>query len=127
MLDWVDTCGTTPNCWHFRDTDRKHPRNGQSYFNSALFSPNALGIQGDAPRRPSYGPGANNWDMTLHKATKLTESKSLELRFEAFNAFSHAQFCGNGSVDGNINDTTFGKVVKAVPSRISQVALKFLL
>lgn len=29
-------------------------------------------------------------------------------------------------VDGNINDATFGTVVKAAPPRISQVALKFL-
>jgi len=103
-----------------------NPRNGQPYFNTALFSPNPLGTQGDAARRPFYGPGVNNWDVALHKTTKLREGKSLEFRFETFNTFNHTQFDGNGSVDGNINDTTFGKVVKAAPPRISQVALKFL-
>jgi hypothetical protein len=103
-----------------------NPRNGQPYFNTALFRPNALGTQGNAPRRPFYGPGVNNFDAALHKLTKLKEGKSLEFRFEAFNAFNHAQFDGSGSVDGNINDATFGKVVKAAPPRISQVALKFL-
>jgi len=103
-----------------------NPRNGQPYFNTALFTPNALGTQGNAPRRPFYGPGVNNWDIALHKVTKLTEGKSFELRFETFNTFNHAQFDGNGSVDDNINDATFGKVVKAAPPRISQVALKFL-
>jgi hypothetical protein len=47
--------------------------------------------------------------MALHKVTKISESKSLELRFETFNTFNHAQFYGNGSVDRNINDATFGK------------------
>ena len=103
-----------------------HPRNGQPYFNTALFSPNALGTQGNAPRRPFYGPGVNNWDMALHKITKLTESKSIEFRFETFNTFNHAQFYGAGSVDGNINDATFGKVLKAAPPRISQAAVKFV-
>jgi Carboxypeptidase regulatory-like domain len=103
-----------------------NPRNGQPYFNTALFSPNPLGTQGNAARRPFYGPGVNNFDVALHKLTKLTESKSLEFRFETFNTFNHAQFDGSGSVDGNINDGTFGKVVKAAPPRISQVALKFL-
>jgi hypothetical protein len=103
-----------------------NPRNGQPYFNTSLFSPNPLGTQGDAARRPFYGPGVNNFDMALHKVTKLTESKALEFRFETFNTFNHAQFDGNGSVDGNINDATFGKVVKAAPPRISQVALKFI-
>ena len=102
-----------------------NPRNGQPYFNTALFSPNSLGTQGNAPRRPFYGPGVNNFDTALHKLTKLTENKSIEFRFETFNTFNHAQFDGNGSVDGNINDATFGQVVKAAPPRISQVALKF--
>lgn len=103
-----------------------NPRNGQPYFNAALFSPNSLGTQGNVARRPFYGPGVNNFDMALHKVTKVSESKSLELRLETFNTFNHAQFYGNGSVDGNINDATFGKVVKAAPPRISQVALKLL-
>jgi hypothetical protein len=102
-----------------------NPRNGQPYFNIALFSPNTLGTQGNAPRRPFYGPGVNNWDIALHKVTKLTERKSLELRLETFNAFNHAQFYGSSSVDGNISDATFGKVLRAVPPRISQLALKF--
>jgi hypothetical protein len=102
-----------------------NPRNGHSYFNTALFSPNALGTQGNAPRRPFYGPGVNNWDIALHKVTKFTESKSLELRLETFNAFNHAQFYGTSSVDGNISDATFGKVLRAAPPRISQLALKF--
>jgi hypothetical protein len=102
----------------------RNPRNGQPYFNTALFSPNALGMQGNAPRRPFYGPGANNWDLAIHKFTKLTESKSLELRLETFNTFNHAQFYGSNSVDGNIGDATFGKVLRAAPPRISQLALK---
>ena len=106
----------------------QNPRNVQSYFYMALFTSNppALGTQGDAPRRPFCGPGVNNFDMVLHKVTKLSESKSLELRIETFNTFNHARFYGNGSVDGNINDPTFGEVVKAASPRISQVALKLL-
>jgi hypothetical protein len=103
-----------------------NPRNGQPYFNTALFSPNSLGTQGNSARRAFYGPGINNFDAALHKITKLTESKSLEFRLETFNTFNHAQFDGSGSVDGNINDAAFGKVVKAAPARISQAALKFL-
>ena len=103
-----------------------NPRNGQPYFNTALFQGPArgqpLGTQGNAPRRPFFGPGINNWDMALHKITKLTESKSLEFRFEAFNTFNHAQF---GLPDGNITDATFGLVTTANPGRILQFGLKF--
>ena len=37
-----------------------NPRNGLPYFNTALFTPNALGTQGDAKRRFFYGPGIDN-------------------------------------------------------------------
>ena len=30
------------------------------------------------------------------------------------------------SVDGNLNDSTFGQILKSQPGRVSQVALKFL-
>jgi hypothetical protein len=102
------------------------PRNGRPYFNTSLFTHNALGTPGTSPRRFFYGPGFNNFDMALHKITKITEGKSLELRLETFNTFNHAQFYPNGSVDGNIDSSTFGHVLKAAPPRISQFALKFL-
>jgi hypothetical protein len=102
-----------------------NPRNGLPYFNTALFTPNALGTQGNVKRRFFYGPGINNFDVALHKMTRLTESKSLEFRLETFNTFNHAQFYPNGSVDGNISSPTFGHVLKAASPRIGQVAFKF--
>lgn len=44
---------------------------------------------------------------------------------ETFNTFNHPQFFGANSVDGNINDTTFGQVVSAMSPRLMQAALKF--
>jgi hypothetical protein len=102
----------------------RNPRSGLPLFNTSLFTSNALGTPGTSSRRFFYGPGINNFDVALHKTTKITEGKSLEFRFETFNTFNHAQFYPNGSVDGNINSSTFGHVLKAAPPRISQVALK---
>jgi hypothetical protein len=102
-----------------------NPRNGQPYFNTSLFTPNALGTPGNSSRRPFYGPGMDNDDLAVHKITKFTESRTLEIRFETFNAFNHAQFFGGSSVDGNISSATFGYVTHAAPPRISQVAAKF--
>jgi hypothetical protein len=62
--------------------------------------------------------------MTAQKIVKLTESKSLDFRLDAFNLFNHAQFYGPQSVDGNINDPSFGYIVGAAPPRILQLALK---
>ena len=102
-----------------------NPRNGRPWFNTAAFTPTALGTQGNSKRRMFYGPGIDDYDMALHKVTKFTEGRSLELRLEMFNVFNHAQFYPNGSVDGNIDDATFGQVLKAADPRIGQIAAKF--
>jgi hypothetical protein len=46
---------------------------------------------GNAKRRNFYGPGIENFDMTLQKNLRLTEAKSLQFRAEAFNAFNLRQ------------------------------------
>jgi hypothetical protein len=102
----------------------RNPRNDSQAFNTKLFSPNALGTIGTSSRRFFYGPGINNYDMALRKITRVTEAASLEFRFETFNTFNHAQFDGANAVDGNINDSTFGQILKSQPGRVSQLALK---
>lgn len=102
-----------------------NPRNGKPYFNTAAFTPNALGTPGNASRRMFYGPGMDDYDMALHKITSLGGDRTLEARIEMFNVFNHAQFYPDGSVDGNIDDINFGHVEKAADPRIGQVALKF--
>jgi hypothetical protein len=102
-----------------------NPRNGKSEFNTAAFSPETLGQLGNASRRFFYGPGISNFDMTLTKLLRITESKSLEFRLEVFNAFNHSQFYGPASVDGEVNDPHFGQIVSAAAPRLVQLATKF--
>jgi hypothetical protein len=103
-----------------------NPRNGRPYFDPSQFSENALGTPGTAARRFFYGPGMDNYDMALLKNFRLTESKSLQFRLEAFNVFNHAQFFGPQSVDGNIDSSSFGQVVSATAPRLVQLGVKFL-
>lgn len=104
-----------------------NPRHG-AYFNSSQFSENTLGTPGTSRRRFFSGPGMDNYDLALLKSVRLTEAKSLQFRFEAFNAFNHAQFFGPQAVDGNIADLggTFGEVVSAQPARVAQLGAKFI-
>ena len=101
------------------------PRNGLPYFNTSLFTPNALGTPGTASRRSFHGPGALNFDLALLRTFRLTESKALQFRLETFNTFNHTQFFGPVAVDGGIDTALFGHVVKAAPPRLMQIALKF--
>jgi len=101
------------------------PRNGMPYFNTALFSPNALGTPGTASRRSFYGPGAINFDLALRRNFRFTDTRQLEFRLETFNTLNHTQFFGPVSVNGDIDSALFGQVVKAAPPRLVQAALKF--
>ena len=78
-----------------------------------------------APRRFFHGPGINDFDVEVTKNLRLTESKSIDFRVEAFNVFNRAQFYGPAAVDGVINDPNFGQVVAAAPPRLMQLAMKF--
>ena len=100
-----------------------NPRKGGQYFNTSLFSFEAIGQLGNSPRRFFSGPGINNWDLALLKDVRLTESKTLELRGEFFNIFNHAQF---GAPSGDINNSAFGVVTSAGSGRIAQIAAKFI-
>jgi hypothetical protein len=102
------------------------PRNGNAYFNTSLFSENALGTPGTSKRRFFYGPGMDNYDVALLKKIRLTESKSFQIRLEGFNVFNHAQFFGPQAVDGNIDSSTFGDVISAAPPRLVQLGAKFI-
>jgi hypothetical protein len=104
-----------------------NPRKGGTYFNTSLFSDEPLGQIGNAKRRFFYGPGLNNWDMALLKDTKLTESKTIQFRFEAFNIWNHTQFSGQLSPGfGVFGSSGFGVISAAYDPRILQVGLKFL-
>jgi len=105
-----------------------NPRNGRAAFNTTLFPTNVtpyLGQIGNSPRRFFYGPGLNNFDMSLQKEITITEKKVIQLRVEAFNVFNHAQFFGAASVNGNISSAGFGQIVNAMPPRQVQLAAKF--
>jgi hypothetical protein len=81
--------------------------------------------------------GVNNFDFILSKRTPFGgESRYLELRFEAFNAFNHTQFgpipestnSGGTSPTGvnlNVNSATFGQFQSARESRVIQLGARF--
>lgn len=102
----------------------RDPRGGGEYFNKSLFTANALGTPGSASRRSFYGPGTVNFDLALLRRIALSDTKALQFRLETFNTFNHAQFFGPAAVNGDFDSDLFGRVVKASPPRLVQLAVK---
>jgi|SRR5262249_4141829 len=71
--DLLDTPDFTPGPLQIHT----NPRDGKPAFNADLFSLPALGTLGTSSRRFFYGPGIENFDMTLTKNLRLTETKSM--------------------------------------------------
>src|SRR5581483_7153822 len=102
-----------------RITDPRNPNH--TFFNADAFAPGPLGAFGNANRQFFHGPGINNFDISLMKSTKITESKAFEIRAEFFNVFNHAQFF---NPDGDLNGQ-MGVVTSARAPRIGQISAKF--
>ena len=59
------------------------------YFNPSAFSAPAYGTVGNVGRDSLTGPGYADWDLSLLKDTKLTETTRLQFRAEFFNVLNH--------------------------------------
>jgi len=86
---------------------------------------------GNAPKDVFRGPGINNFDISIAKNWPLwKESRTLQFRFEMYNAFNHTQF---SSIDtgarfdarGNQTNTLFGSYIAAAEPRRVQLGLRF--
>ena len=100
-------------------------------------APNTFGTCGVGNIR---GPGYADVDLSLHKNFLITETKSLEFRFETLNTFNHPVWTFSGgpasgsfdpayNADGTVNTTTgnanFGRVTGSQGARQLQFGLKF--
>ncbi len=95
----------------------------------------AIGIFGTCSVGNVRGPGYANFDLSLHKDFLITESKRLEFRFEALNAFNHPVWTfSGGPADGSFDpsgscatcaNATFGRITGSQGARDLQFALKF--
>jgi hypothetical protein len=94
------------------------------WFNPAAYTaPQALYRNGDAGKGSLRGPAQYVFNLSLAKSFMITENKSLELRWENFNAFNHVNLSlPQSTVDvsgaGQITST-------ASPMRQMQLGLHF--
>ncbi len=103
---------------------------GPGYINASAFAaPPGGGIYGDGTGYGNsgvgilLGPGQFNWDFTLIKDTKITETQTLQFRTEFYNAFNTPQFANPNTAIG----PTLGQITAtSVNPRIIQFGLKYV-
>ena len=92
-----------------------------AYFRTQAFAPAAIGSFGNSARNLVTGPGGWNLDLGIFKTTRINERFDVQLRWELFNAFNHANL-GNPVVA--VNSAAFGQINTVTGPRIMQVGMK---
>jgi hypothetical protein len=108
----------------------KYPKKVSQWFSPSSFStPTAswlgggnLGF-GTAGRDSVVGPGRVDFTTSLYKSFAITERAHVDLRFESFNTFNHAEF---NNIDSTYNSGTPGAVTSEWGPRVLQLGGKFV-
>jgi hypothetical protein len=95
------------------------------WFDTSAFVDPAPYTFGNSGRNVLIGPGLFNFDLSLFKNFRITESKRVQVRAEFFDLFNHPHF----TIPGQTMDTSTLGVISSANSgadgRIVQFALKF--
>jgi hypothetical protein len=100
-----------------------HGQQVRQFFNTGLFTRNAVGTFGNAGRNILTGPRLFQMNLSVFKTTKINEQASWQLRAEAFNAFNNVNFNNPGTTVGT---SSFGIISSAADPRILQFGIKVL-
>ena len=88
--------------------------NQHLWFDPTAFTVPDLYVYGNSGRNIIVGPRFSSADLSLQKAFAFTEKVHLELKWDAFNAFNHANLSNpNSSVD----TSTAGQITGIVDFR----------
>jgi hypothetical protein len=91
-------------------------------FAGQVFYNPQPGQVGNMPRLQFDGPSNYTWDMSVAKATRITERFNTEFRADLFNVLNQATFFFG---DTNINSVNFGKITSTGNTRrIVQLSLR---
>ena len=69
-----------------------------------------------------HGPASWVVDIALAKNFRITESKKLQIRADAFNALNHVNL---NDPDNGLLSATFGKILNAGAARTGQIGARF--
>ena len=137
-MRWVDnnastntiaggTYATRPNYVAGQSFLVSHPTVGVSgqWVNIAAWQEPANGFIGDTKRNMLYGPGVENFDMSLDKNFNMpyNEHHQFQIRLDAFNALNHTDF---GTPDTNLVSGTKGQITgSALGARELQLGARY--
>jgi hypothetical protein len=96
----------------------------QQWFNTGAYSLNDLGTFGNAGRNTFYGPGITSVDASIIRNFRVASSKTIQFRFEAFNALNNPIW---NDPNTTLTSPQYGTITSTrKPMRELQLGLKFV-
>lgn len=140
-LSGPNVCSAVQNCTNRPDRSGSgghDPHTIAQWFDTSIYSAPAAGQWGNTPKNSVYGPGRDNWNISIFKNFLLSETRGSNLQFRAefFNIWNHTQLradSGSGGYNSNYfsGDSGTGKITNSLGQitqfydpRIIQLALK---
>jgi hypothetical protein len=111
--------------WRLSDPQfsRGASRDSNFWFNASAFAAPAAGTYGNVGRNIITGPNQWNWDASLVKRFRITETKSFQIRADFYDFPNHPNW---SNPDGNpANSSTFGRVTAKSGNRQVQITSTF--
>ena len=97
--------------------------NANLWFNPAAFTaPQTPGRNGDVRHNSFRGPGLYNFDLSLGKVFTVAEGKTLEFKWENYNATNHVNLANPNST---VDVSGAGQITAAATMRQMQFGLHF--
>jgi len=121
------TFATRPNYVPGQSFFMPHPTVGDhgQWVNPAAWQEPGGGLLGNTSRNMLYGPGVENFDMSIDKNFNMPykERHQLQIRLDAFNALNHTDF---GTPNTDWKSTSGGKITSsALPARELQLGARY--
>jgi len=104
--------------------DRSRHEFIRRYFDTSAFVAPGPGVLGNSARNVGHGPGFVNFEMSMLKDFRFTESKYLQLRGEFFNILNRPNF---GLPNTSRGSPAFGQIGSTInDGRFIQIGLRFV-
>ncbi|MRR52448.1 MAG: hypothetical protein EG825_16335 [Rhodocyclaceae bacterium] len=133
LTDGADLTGSTEGARVNIVGDTYLPKDQRTFaknFNTAAFARPAVRDFGNVGTNSMYGPGVNNWDLSVSKRFRLwSEASYMQFRGEFFNVWNHTQFSGLDTTArfnpaGQQTSPTFGQFNSGRAPRLIQLSLR---
>jgi hypothetical protein len=104
--------------------DRSRSEMLARYFDTSAFQAPGVGIFGNSPREPGFGPGYIGVDGSLHKRWTLTERVGLLFRGDFYNLPNRPNFANPAAQRGRADFGRIGAIAPGTNGRLIQFGMR---